>query len=152
PQRQTPNGAEGSRDNRRGDRPAGAKQQGKSASGAEREANGSARPQQRTAEGAGGEGARSNGGNNRRREGSNGRQNGQGKPQRQTPNGAEGSRDNRRGDRPAGMKQPAEQEGKPASGAERETNGSARPQRTADGTGGENARNNGSESSVAGKE
>ena len=50
------------------------------------------------------------------------------------------------------MKQPAEQEGKPASGAERETNGSARPQRTADGTGGENARNNGSESSVAGKE
>ena len=135
-----------------GDRPAGAKQQGKSASGAEREANGSARPQQRTAEGAGGEGARSNGGNNRRREGSNGRQNGQGKPQRQTPNGAEGSRDNRRGDRPAGMKQPAEQEGKPASGAERETNGSARPQRTADGTGGENARNNGSESSVAGKE
>ncbi|HAD56945.1 MAG TPA: hypothetical protein DCG00_05655, partial [Alistipes sp.] len=147
-----PNGAEGSRDNRRGDRPAGAKQQGKSASGAEREANGSARPQQRTAEGGGGEGARSNGGNNRRREGSNGRQNGQGKPQRQTPNGAEGSRDNRRGDRPAGMKQPAEQEGKPASGAERETNGSARPQRTADGTGGENARNNGSESSVAGKE
>ena len=152
PQRQTPNGAEGSRDNRRGDRPAGAKQQGKSASGAEREANGSARPQQRTAEGAGGEGARSNGGNNRRREGSNGRQNGQDRPQRQTPNRAEGSRDNRRGDRPAGMKQPAEQEGKPASGAERETNGSARPQRTADGTGGENARNNGSESSVAGKE
>ena len=108
--------------------------------------------QQRTAAGAGGEVVRNNGGNNRRREGSNGRQNGQDRPQRQTPNGAEGSRDNRRGDRPAGMKQPAEQEGKPASGAERETNGSARPQRTADGTGGENARNNGSESSVAGKE